>query len=152
MPVVDEYTRECLALVVDRSITSSDVTRVLDELIEERGEPGHVRSSGGPEFVAEAVRSYLKEQGAKTRYIDPGAPWQNPYVESFNGKLRDELLRRELFPGLLEAKVLSGQYHAHYNHERPHSALGYQTPAAFAAAYTANQPNRINPKPAPVLT
>lgn len=152
MPVVDEYTRECLVLVVDRSITSLDVTKALDRLIEERGEPGHMRSDNGPEFVAEAVRTYLKEQGAKTRYIDPGAPWQNPYVESFNGKLRDELLRRELFGNLLEAKVLSGQYRRHYNHERPHSALGYQTPAAFAAAYDSNQTNRINPEPTPALT
>ena len=152
MPVVDEYTRECLALVVSRSITSSDVTRVLGRLIAERGEPGHVRSDNGPEFVAKAVRTYLKEQGAKTRYIDPGAPWQNPYVESFNGKIRDEFLRRELFGNLLEAKVLSGQYRKHYNHERPHSALGYQSPAAFAAAYASNQANRINPESALALT
>ena len=152
MPVVDEYTRECLALVVARSITSSDVTRVLGRLIAERGEPGHVRSDNGPEFVAEAVRAYLKEQGAKTRYIDPGAPWQNPYVESFNGKLRDEFLRRELFGNLLEAKVLSGQYRSHYNHERPHSALEYQTPAAFAAMCASRKTNRINPEPAPALT
>ena len=152
MPVVDEYTRECLALVVDRSITSSDVTEVLDRLIAERGEPRHVRSDNGPEFVSKAVRTYLGRRGAKTRYIDPGAPWQNPYVESFNGKIRDELLRREIFGNLLEAQVLSGQYRTHYNHERPHSGLGYQTPAAFAAAYHSNQTTRINPKPAPALT
>ena len=128
------------------------MTEVLGRLIKERGEPEHVRSDNGPEFVAEAVRSYLKEQGAKTRYIDPGAPWQNPYIESFNGKLRDELLRREIFGNLFEAKVLSGKYRKHYNYERPHSALGYQTPAAFAASYTADQPTRINPEPEPALT
>ena len=152
MPVVDEYTRECMALVVSRSITSSEVTRVLGQLIAERGEPSHVRSDNGPEFVARAVRSYLEEQGAETRYIDRGAPWQNPYVESFNGKIRDELLRREIFGNLLEAKVLSGQYRTHYNHERPHSALGYRPPAAFAAAYTTDQSTHINPESAPALT
>ena len=128
------------------------MTRVLGELIEERGEPGHVRSDNGPEFVAKAVRTYLGKRGAKTRYIDPGAPWQNPYVESFNGKLRDELLRREIFGNLLEAKVLGSRYRTPYNHKRPHSAPGYQTPAAFAAAYGSNQTNRINPEPAPALT
>ena len=149
MPIVDEYTRECLALVVSRSITSADAVRTLSRLIGERGEPSHVRSDNGPEFVAEAVRSYLREQGAKTRYIDPGAPWQNPYVESFNGKLRDELLRREIFGNLLESQVLAEQYRQRYNQQRPHSALDYRTPAAFAAEQTTN---RINPEPAPVLT
>lgn len=148
MPVVDEYTRECLALEVGRGLTSGDVIRVLERLIRKRGEPQHVRSDNGPEFIARAVKQYLKERGAKTRYIDPGAPWQNPYVESFNGKLRDEFLDRELFGNLLEAQVLAEQYRQRYNQSRPHSALDYQTPAAFAATYTEN----ANPKPALALT
>ena len=156
MPVVDEYTRECLALEVERSLTSADAVRILDRLIRERGEPGYIRSDNGPEFVAEAVKVYLEDRRTKTRYIDPGAPWQNPYVESFNGKLRDELLERELFASVPEAKVLSGQYRKHYNHERPHSALEYQTPAAFAATCASTQTtdltNRINPEPTPALT
>ncbi len=112
------------------------------------GRPAFIRSDNGPEFLAEAVKSYLKEKGTETRFIDPGAPWQNSHVESFNGKLRDELLDRELFTTLLEAKVLVEQYRKNYNEHRPHSALGYLAPSAFAAAYT----REVNQEPALALT
>lgn len=106
MPVVDEYTRECLALVAARSITSQDVISVIERVACERGYPDHVRSDNGPEFIAKALREHLHAVDAETVYIDPGAPWQNAYVESFNGKLRDELLSREAFGALAETKVL----------------------------------------------
>ena len=133
MPILDEYTRECLSIVVDRSITSQRVIEELRRLIAERGAPTFVRSDNGPEFIAEAVKRHLKASGVQTCFIDPGAPWQNGYLESFNGKLRDELLNRELFGNLSEAQVLVEQHRMAYNEERPHSALDYQTPAEFAA-------------------
>lgn len=133
MPILDEYTRECLSMVVDRSITSQRVIEELRRLIAERGAPTFVRSDNGPEFIAEAVKRHLKASGVQTCFIDPGAPWQNGYLESFNGKLRDELLNRELFGNLSEAQVLVEQHRMAYNEERPHSALDYQTPAEFAA-------------------
>ena len=108
----------------------------------------HIRSDNGPEFIAEAVREHLRVLAVETRYIGPGAPWQNPYIESFNGKLRDELLERERFATVFEAQVLAENWRCQYNERRPHSALGYQTPAAYAAA--CRQP--INPEPARVLT
>lgn len=137
MPVIDEYTRECLALEVERSITSSDVICVLDRLIAERGAPAFLRSDNGPEFIADAVRNHLADLGVDTRFIEPGAPWENGYVESFNGTLRVDLLNREIFGHHPEAKVLSEQYRQQYNTERPHSALNYQTPVEFAASYAA---------------
>lgn len=133
MPVIDEYTRECLALVAARSITSQDVIAVIERLAWERGYPSHVRSDNGPEFIAKALREHLRAVDAETAYIDPGAPWQNAYVESFNGKLRDELLAREAFGTLAETKVLVEAWRCHYNAYRPHSALNYATPAAYAA-------------------
>jgi transposase InsO family protein len=138
MPVLDEYTRECLALEVERSITSSDVICVLDRLIAERGAPSFIRSDNGPEFIAEAVRTHLADLEVDTRFIAPGAPWENGYVESFNGTLRVDLLDREIFGHHPEAKVLGKQYRQEYNTERPHSALDYQTPAEFAASYVAD--------------
>ena len=132
MPVVDEYTRECLTILVARSITAQDVTRELDRLFEERSRPQNVRSDNGPEFIAKAVKSHLSDLDIDTRYIEPGAPWQNGFVESFNSRLRDELLDRELFTTKLEAQVLCEQYRRFYNEERPHSALDYTTPAAYA--------------------
>ncbi len=132
MPVVDEYTRECLSIEVDRSITSKEVAQVLWRLMEERGEPGYIRSDNGPEFIAEAVKGWLTEAGVGTLYIEPGSPWENGYCESFNSRLRDELLDRELFTSLIEAKVIVEEYRQHYNRRRPHSALGYRTPAEFA--------------------
>jgi transposase InsO family protein len=133
MPVVDEHTRECLAIEVERSITAEDVVGTLATLFRERGEPTFVRSDNGPEFIASAVRSWLEASGVGTLYIEPGSPWENAYGESFIGRLGDELLKREAFTGLLEAKVLVEEYRQHYNHRRPHSALGYRTPSEFAA-------------------
>lgn len=148
MPIVDEYTRECLVIDVSTSITSEDVLARLDRLFLERGVPAHIRSDNGPEFVAEAIKEHLKAREVETRYIEPGAPWQNPYIESFNGKLRDELLERELFWGVIEAQVLAETWRRHYNERRPHSGLDYQTPTAFAAQHT----SRIKEQPAPILT
>ena len=135
-----EYTRECLALVVDRSLTSRHVIDVLRRLIAERGAPRFVRSDNGPEFIAHRVGAYLLAAGSGARHIDPGAPWQNGYTESFNGKLRDELLSQELFGSLAEAGVLLESWRRHYNEDRPHSALGYLSPAAFAASLTSPEP------------
>lgn len=134
LTVEDEYTRECLALEVGRTFTGKDVVNVLRELFLIRGTPKHIRSDNGPEFIAKAVRSWLEENGVGPLYIEPGAPWENGVGESFNGKLRDELLNGELFTSLIEARVVLGDHRRHYNHRRPHSSLGYTTPAAFAAA------------------
>jgi len=132
--LIDEYTRECLALEVERSMTSLDVIDVLAQVLLIRGAPGHIRSDNGPEFIACAMRKYLETAGVGTLYIEPGAPWENGYAESFHGRLRDELLNAEDFADLREAKVLAAQWQNDYNHRRPHSSLGYRTPAAFAAA------------------
>ena len=144
LSVVDEYTRECLALEVARSFPSGDVIDVLIELFALRGVPKHVRSDNGPEFIAQAIRRWLRSANVGTLYIDPGAPWQNAFVESFHGKLRDELLDAELFTCLKEAKLLSTQWRLDYNHRRPHSSLGYRTPAEFAASL-AQAPLRAAP-------
>jgi putative transposase len=132
MPVVDEYTRECLTIEVERSITAEEVVGTLTTLFWERGEPAFIRSDNGPEFVAAAVRRWLEASGVGTLYIQPGSPWENAYGESFIGRLGDELLKREEFASLLEAKVLVEEYRRHYNYRRPHSALGYRTPKEFA--------------------
>ena len=150
MPIVDEYTRECLTIDVARSITSRDVIRRLDALFLERGQPAYLRSDNGPEFIAAAIKEYLEPIETDTRHIEPGAPWQNAYIESFNGKLRDELLEREIFSGLVEARVLSELWRRHYNERRPHSSLGYETPAAFAAEHNNNLKTQV--QPAPILT
>jgi len=134
LSVVDEYTRKCLALELRRSFTSGDVIDVLRELALIRGAPVHIRSDNGPEFIAAAIRSWLERAAVKTLYIEPGTPWENDYAESFHGRLRDELLDAELFGCLAEAKMLSMQWRLEYNHRRPHSSLGYVTPAAFAAS------------------
>ena len=134
MPVLDEYTRECLMIDVSRSITSERVIRQMERLFQVHGPPGNLRSDNGPEFIAEALKRFLADQEVETRYIEPGAPWQNGYVESFNATFRDELLDREVFSTLLEAEVLSEQYRRRYNEHRPHSSLDYQTPAEYAAA------------------
>lgn len=134
LPVEDEYTRECLALEVERSITAEDVIATLTYLFDVRGAPRYIRSDNGPEFIAIAIRKFLADSRVETLYIKPGSPWENAYVESFNSRLRDELLNRELFTSLMEAKVVSEDHRLAYNHRRPHSALGYQTPATFATA------------------
>ena len=133
LPIEDEYTRECLALEVDRSIRGGDVVDVLRFLFEVRGAPRYIRSDNGPEFIATAVRRFLAASHVGTLYIEPGAPWQNGYAESFGSRFRDELLNRELFASVREAKVVCEDHRLHYNHHRPHSSLAYQTPAAFAA-------------------
>jgi putative transposase len=130
--IIDEYTRECLAMLVKRHITSQDVIDQLFQLIIFRGIPEHIRSDNGPEFTAKAVRRWLSRVGVKTLFIEPGSPWENGYIESFNGKLRDELLNREVFTTLEEAKVLIEQWRREYNQIRPHSSLGYQPPAPEA--------------------
>jgi transposase InsO family protein len=134
MAVVDEYSRECLSIKVERSITSEEVVKTLGALFARRGEPVFIRSDNGPEFVAKAVKGWLEVAGVRTLYIEPGSPWENAYSETFISRFGDELLKREVFSGLLEAKVLVEEYRNHYNHERPHSALGYLTPAEFAAS------------------
>jgi putative transposase len=134
MPIVDEYTRECLTVEVERSITAEDVAGTLPSLFRRRGEPAFIRSDNGPEFIAKAIKRWLASSGVKTLYIQPGSPWENAYSETFIGRFGDELLKREAFADLLEAKVLVEDYRGHYNHHRPHSALGYQTLAEFAAA------------------
>lgn len=133
MPIVDEYSRECPRLEAERSITAEDVVEVLDRLFIERGEPAYIRSDNGPEFIAGAIKRWLAASGVETLYIEPGAPWENAYSETFISWLRDELLNREVFANLKEARVLAGDYREHYNHYRPHGALDYLTPAEFAA-------------------
>jgi len=133
MPVVEEYTRECLALPTERSITAEGVIQTLAYLFSERGAPDYIRSDNGPEFIACAVKAWLAVSSVKTLYIEPGSPWENAYSESFISRMRDELLNREVFANLAEAKVLTGDYREHYNHHRPHGSLLYLTPAEFAA-------------------
>jgi putative transposase len=134
LSVIDEYTRECLALEVERSMTAGDVLNVLIELTSIRGVPGHIRSDNGPEFIAQAIRSWLATAKINALYIEPGSPWQNGYAESFGSKLRDELLNAEVFENVPMAKALGLNWRLDYNHRRPHSSLGYRTPAAFAAS------------------
>ena len=124
-----EFTRKNLSTKVNRRIRSQDVIDELFELFILRGIPEHIRSDNGPEFTARAVRKWLNRQGVKTLFIEPGSPWENGYIESFNGKMRDELLSREIFTNLQEAKVLIEQWRREYNQVRPHSALGYRPPA-----------------------
>jgi transposase InsO family protein len=132
--LVDEYTRECLALEVRRGMTAQAVTEVLAGVVRERGAPAHIRSDNGPEFIARAIRSWMTGAGLEALYIDPGAPWENGYAESFNSKVRDELLNAEEFTSLLEAEVLGKAWKQEYNHVRPHSSLGYRTPAEFGSS------------------
>ncbi len=132
LTVIDEFSRECLAIHVDRKLNSQDVLHVLGKLFVRHGPPEHIRSDNGPEFVAKAVREWLARLQVKTLYITPGSPWENGYNESFNGKLRDECLNMEIFYTLREAKVLIEQWRRFYNTERPHSSLGYRPPAPRA--------------------
>jgi putative transposase len=134
--IIDEFTRESLSGKVNRKIGSRDVIDELFNLFIFRGIPEHIRSDNGPEFTAKAVRGCLNRLRVKTLFIEPGSPWENGYIESFNGKLRDELLDREIFTTLEEAKVLIEQWRRNYNQVRPHSALGYQPPAPEAILTT----------------
>ncbi len=132
LTIIDEYTRECLAILVDRRITSQTVIEQLFYLFVFRSVPEHNRSDNGPEFTAKAVRRWLNDLEVTTLFIEPGSPWENGYIESFNGKLRDELLNREIFTTLIEAKILIEEWRKEYNQVRPHSALKYQPPAPEA--------------------
>ncbi len=132
--IIDEYTRECLCIKVARKITAQDVLEALFDLIVEKGLPDHIRSDNGPEFTAKAVREWLSKIGVQTLFIEPGSPWENGYIESFNGKFRDELLNGEIFTTLLEARVLIENWRREYNHIRPHSSLGFRPPAPQAVS------------------
>ncbi len=131
--VIDEFTRECIAIRVERKPKAVDVIDVLSDLFILRGIPSHIRSDNGPEFIAKALREWIAAVGAKTAYIMPGSPWENGYCESFNSKLRDELLNGEIFYTLKEAKIIIENWRQHYNTVRPHSSLGYKPPAPQAA-------------------
>jgi len=130
--IIDEYTRECLSIIANRQITAQDVLSQLYNLFIMRGVPEHIRSDNGTEFTANAVREWLAKVGVKTLFIEPGSPWENGYIESFNGKMRDELLNREIFTTLTEAKVLIEAWRREYNQIRSHSSLGYRPPAPEA--------------------
>jgi transposase InsO family protein len=129
LTLIDEYTRECLAIDVSRKLTAIDVVERLADLFISRGIPKYIRSDNGPEFVSKTVRNWLNIGGTQALYIEPGSPWENGYIESFNGKLRDELLNLEIFDTLFEAKVLVERWRNEYNIIRPHSSLGYCPPA-----------------------
>ena len=126
LTVIDEFTRRCMAVVVERRLNSDNVLHCLTELFVQHGPPDHIRSDNGSEFTAHAVRDWLGRIGVKTLYIEPGSPWENGYNESFNSKLRDEILNTEIFSTLKEAKVLIERWRHHYNTIRPHSSLGYR--------------------------
>ena len=132
LTVVDEYSRECLAWVVARRLRATDVLETLADLFVRHGVPAYIRSDNGPEFSAELVRLWLEGLHVQTLFIEPGSPWENGYVESFNGKLRDELLDREIFYTVTEAQILIERWRREYNTIRPHSALGYRPPAPEA--------------------
>ncbi|MCP1167678.1 IS3 family transposase [Limimaricola litoreus] len=154
--VVDEFTRECLAIRIDRKLNSTAVIDVLTDLFILRGVPSHVRSDNGPEFIAKAVRGWIDAVGAKTAFIEPGSPWENGYCESFNSKLRDELLDGEIFYSLSEARVVIEAWRVHYNTARPHSSLGYRPPVPAAVQWPSNEggsppPNAPRVAPRPVM-
>jgi transposase InsO family protein len=130
--IVDEFTRECLAIRVNRRLNSTDVIDVLADLFTLRGVPEYIRSDNSAEFIAAAVQDWIAAVGAKTAYIEPGSPWENGYCESFNSKLRDELLNGEIFYTLEEARIIIESWRRHYNEIRPHSSLGYKPPAPEA--------------------
>jgi transposase InsO family protein len=132
MTLIDEFTRECLAIRVARRINSLGVIETMADTMIVRGIPEHIRSDNGPEMTAKIVRKWLASVGSKTLYIEPGSPWENGYCESFNGKLRDECLNQEIYYSLREAQIVIEQWRQHYNTKRPHSALGYRPPAPQA--------------------
>jgi len=131
LTVLDEYTRECYSIQVGYHMTSCEVLETLKQLVQQHGMPEHIRSDNGSEFIAKAVQVWIKTSQIATLYITPGSPWENPYIESFHGKFRDECLNRELFDSLLEAQIIIEDWRNEYNQERPHSSLGYQTPFEF---------------------
>lgn len=145
--ITDEYTRECLALEVDRSITADRIVDVLTNLFLTRGVPKHVRSDNGPEFIAQAIRRHGENAGLEMLYIEPGSPWQNGFAESFFSRLRDELLNVEEFANLAEARWFAARRLKEHNEERPHSSLGYRTPAEFASQCAASATAPAAPTP-----
>ena len=147
--VVDEFTRECLAIRVARKLKAIDVIDVLSDLFILRGVPGHVRSDNGPEFIAKAVQDWISAVGVKTAYIAPGSPWENGFVESFNARLRDELLDGEIFYSLREAQVVIEGWRKHYNTVRPHGSIGYKPPAPEARISDVNAGLAAQPRQAP---
>jgi putative transposase len=149
LTIIDEASRECLALIVARQLKHEDVLAALADLFIARGPPAHIRSDNGSEFIATAVQNWLGQIGVKTLYITPGSPWENGYNESFNGSLRDELLNGEIFYSLAEAKVLIEAWRRHYNTVRPHSSLGYRPPAPETATppYTASGSASLHLRP-----
>ena len=149
--VIDEFTRECLAIRIDRKLKSADVIDVLSDLFILRGVPGHVRSDNGPEFIAKAVREWIARVGARTAFIEPGSPWENGYCESFNSKLRDELLNGEIFYSLAEARIVIEGWRVHYNTKRPHSSLGHKPPAPAALIRPATPPDPTTSPATPVV-
>jgi len=147
LSIVDEYTRECLALKVDRGITAEDVIDTLAELFAMRGVPGAIRSDNGPEFVALAIQRWLKQVDVQTLYVAPGSPWENGYAESFHSRLRDEFLALQVFESLAAARKLTAAWRDDYNHHRPHSSLGYVTPVEFAARCAASAAKLLSATP-----
>ena len=139
--IIDEFTREALAIRVDRKLNFLDVVDALTDLFILRGPPAFIRSDNGPEFIAQKVRDWIGAVGAKTAYITPGSPWENGYCESFNARFRDELLNGEIFYTLKEAKIIIEQWRKHYNRKRPHSALGWQPPAPEAVIPLEQRPS-----------
>jgi len=135
LTVVDEYTRECLAIEAGKSMGGKEVIDCLEWLFLAHGAPRHIRSDNGPEFVAKAVRHWLGQEGCQTIYIEPGSPWENPYIESFNGKFRDECLNMELFRNVDEAQTVVNAWREEYNERRPHGSLGNLTPKEFAKCF-----------------
>jgi len=140
LTILDEYTRECLAIEVARRFNSDDVLATLAGLFVRRGTPAYIRSDNGPELTAAALRTWLSRLEVGTLFIERGSPWENGYIESFNGKLRDELLNREIFYTLAEARVLIERWRREYNEFRPHSSLGYRPPAPVAVRVQAPTP------------
>jgi transposase InsO family protein len=149
LSIVDEHTRECLALKCDRGITSEDVIDTLAELFAMRGVPQHIRSDNGPEFIAGAIRRWLKQLAVETLYVAPGSPWENGYAESFHGRLRDEFLATEEFESLAAARKLTTAWRTDYNDVRPHGSLGYATPSEFATRCAASATKLASATPQP---
>ena len=143
--MIDEFTRKCLAIRIDRKLDSTAVIDFLTDLFILQGVPGHVRSDNGPEFIATAVRNWIYAVGAKTAFIEPGSPWENGYCESFNSKLRDERLNGEIFCSLVEARVVIETWRVHYNTARPHSSPGYRPPAPAAVPWPAPPTGAASP-------
>lgn len=145
LTLIDEYTRQCHGLYADRTLTAADVLKVLERQIEEHGAPQYIRSDNGPEFIAKIIQQWLKDNGIKTIYIDPGCPWQNGYAESFNSRFRVECLDREVIYTLSEGRVVFADWRHYYNHVRPHRSLGLMTPSAYANSLTNQSLDSLRP-------